>query len=73
MKNTMTGERMKEIRARLCLTRPALGKALGYSGKTTSLEIQIMRFEHEHRDIPIQVARLMVLYDAYGVPERFLR
>ena len=72
-KTQMTGVRMRQIRDALKLSRPNVGKALGYTGKVSSLETQIMRFENSHRTIPIGAARLMIMYEAYGIPERFMK
>ena len=69
----MTGQRLREIRERLGLTRAELAFAVGYAGKPTSLEIQIGRYETGARPVPPWIGRLAVMYDAYGVPERYKR
>lgn len=62
---------MRAVREHLGLTTLELGKALGYTGKARSLDMHIRRFELGHRRIPPQTWRLLLMYDAYGIPPQW--
>lgn len=64
---------MREIRLKLGLTAVELAHALGYSGKPKSLDSHIRRYECDGRVIPPWIARLVWMFDAYGVPDSFLK
>lgn len=65
------GKKMRVIRERLGLSTHEWGKALGYGGTGRSLDMQIRRFELGHRKIPRQTYRLMLMFEAYGVPPKW--
>jgi transcriptional regulator with XRE-family HTH domain len=60
---------MRAMRLRLGLTEVELATAMGYKGKPVSLEAQIRRWELGYRAIPPQEERLMLMFDAYGIPK----
>ena len=63
----MDGDEFKRIHHRLGLSAAALGHALGYRGSETNIARTIYRLE-SGRPIPRPIARLLVMFDAYGVP-----
>ena len=63
----MDGNEFKRIRHRLGLSAAALGHALGYRGSETNIARTIYRLE-SGRPVPRPIARLLVMFDAYGVP-----
>ena len=63
---------MRQIRLKLNLSTVELARALGYAGKATSLDLQIRRYENEGRTISPGIARLVLMFDAYGVPPRWV-
>src|SRR5215470_7290807 len=63
----MDGQEFKRIRNRLKLSATALGHALGYEGSDANIARTIYRLE-SGRPIPRPVARLLEMFDAFGVP-----
>jgi transcriptional regulator with XRE-family HTH domain len=63
----MDGQEFKAIRKRLKLSAAALGHALGYEGSDANIARTIYRLE-SGRPIPRPVARLLEMFDAFGVP-----
>lgn len=61
-------EKMKKVRLRHKLSTLEFGKALGYKGKPSSIEVIVRRFECGDRTIPVQARRLLEYMDAYGIP-----
>lgn len=66
----MKPEEFAAIRARLHLTQRELAIALAYRGHNSAIEIS--KFETSLRYIPKRVARLMLMFDRFGVPKDFL-
>lgn len=66
----MKPEEFAAIRARLHLTQRGLAIALAYRGHNSAIEIS--KFETNMRDIPERVARMMWMFDRFGVPKDFL-
>jgi transcriptional regulator with XRE-family HTH domain len=63
----MDGQEFKAIRKRLKLSAAALGHALGYEGSDANIARTIYRLE-SGRPIPRPIARLLEMFDAFGVP-----
>src|SRR6516162_1066638 len=63
----MDGQEFKQIRKRLKLSAAALGHALGYEGSDANIARTIYRLE-SGRPIPRPIARLLEMFDAFGVP-----
>ena len=63
----MDGQEFKRIRKRLKLSAAALGHALGYEGSDANIARTIYRLE-SGRPIPRPIARLLEMFDAFGVP-----
>lgn len=69
---SMTPQEMKAIRKRLRLSVFELGQACGHTGKQETVNTTIRRYENGSRDIPPVMARLLTMFDRYGVPDDFL-
>ena len=65
----MSGDELKLIRERLGLSASQLGRALGYSGATANISVQIRRFERGDRTIPRPIERLALMFRRAGIPE----
>jgi transcriptional regulator with XRE-family HTH domain len=65
------GERMRAVRTKHNLTQIRFARSLGYSGKPESLETQIRRWECGYRVPPPWIQRLVIMYDAYGIPQEW--
>ena len=63
----MDGQEFKRIRKGLKLSAAALGHALGYEGPDANIARTIYRLE-SGRPIPRPIARLLEMFDAFGVP-----
>jgi hypothetical protein len=63
----MDGQEFKRIRKGLKLSAAALGHALGYEGSDANIARTIYRLE-SGRPIPRPIARLLEMFDAFGVP-----
>ena len=63
----MDGQEFKRIRKSLKLSAAALGHALGYDGSDANIARTIYRLE-SGRPIPRPIARLLEMFDAFGVP-----
>ena len=66
---TMTGDELRAIRETLGLSASQLGRALGYSGATANISVQIRRFERGDRPIPRPIERLALMFRREGIPE----
>ncbi|KQX40384.1 hypothetical protein ASD04_07070 [Devosia sp. Root436] len=64
----MKGSEMKAIRRRLGLSTTELGRAFGYVGQDDTASMTIRRYESGGRDIPPWLARLLRMYDRFGIP-----
>jgi hypothetical protein len=62
---------MVAARKTLELSAPQLGRALGFKGGDKSLAVQISRYESNARPVPGRVARLVVMFLRFGVPDDF--
>jgi DNA-binding transcriptional regulator YiaG len=67
------GARMRAVRERHNLTQIRFARALGYSGKPESLETCIRRWELGYRIPSQQIQRLVIMYDAYGIPKEWMQ
>jgi len=68
----MTPRQFAAIRKRLGLSAYAMGKALGYEGNRNTLQVGIRKYESGERELPPWIARLAEMYDAHGVPGKYL-
>jgi transcriptional regulator with XRE-family HTH domain len=67
----MTGEEMKTIRKRLGLSTVELARAMGYVGADNTVSVTVRRYESGGREIPPWLARLLIMFDRFGVPDDF--
>lgn len=72
----MTAAEMKAIRHKLGLSTTQLGRAFGYSGADDTASMSIRRYESTaektSRTIPNYLARLLRMYERYGIPPEWL-
>lgn len=68
----MTPRQFAAIRKRLGLSLYAMGQALGYEGNRNTVQVAVKRYENGDRELPPWIARLAEMYDAHGVPEKYL-
>ena len=68
----MTGAQFKAIRNKLDLSVIQMGRAIGYSGNNNTISVTIRQMELGTRPVPFYIARLMLMFALFGVPERFL-
>lgn len=66
-------ETIRDLRLRNGLSTKEFAYILGYRGKPASLDIQVKRWECRARPVPEQAKRLIMLLDAYGIPETWIR
>jgi DNA-binding transcriptional regulator YiaG len=62
---SMTAGRYKQIRERLKLSNYALRRVIGVSLR------QAQRYEAGEQAVPGTVARLMLMFERYGIPKDF--
>ena len=68
----MTPSHFKSIRKKtLRLSRLHLARALGYDGTRNTVRAQISKFENGSREVSPWIARLMLMFELYGVPLDF--
>lgn len=66
----MTPERFRHLRkVKLKLSAAEMGIALGYSGPRANIGASVRTLEGGSREIPDRVARLMVMFELFGIPE----
>lgn len=71
-KLTLSGEELRTIRKRLGLSLEGLGRALGYLGARQTVKNTVHRYETgERKPIPPWIARLIIMFDRFGVPKDF--
>ena len=67
----MKPEELKQIRAKLELSGLQFGRALGMGGTDNTVNVQIYDMESGKRPIPERTARLVRMFQRFGVPEDF--
>lgn len=65
----MTGDDLRAVRLSLGLSLVQMGRALGYQGTRETLNAQIHKYEAGQRPIPPWIARLVIMYDRFGLPD----
>ena len=65
----MSGDELRVIRETLGLSASQLGRALGYSGATANISVQVRRLERGDRRIPRPIERLALMFQREGIPE----
>lgn len=70
-KKPTRGQKMRAVRTRHGLSTFEFARAIGYRGKDSSLDCQIRRYELGIREIPPWINRLVLMFDAYGIPPKW--
>lgn len=70
--NRHIGHVLRDLRERHNLTIVELGYAIGFNGKPDSVEAGVRRYELGYRDPPMPTKLLILMYDAYGIPEDWI-
>lgn len=65
----MTGEEFRKIRESLGFSYFVWGLALGYRGNRSTIHRTIKRYENGEREISPVLARLVMMYNWFDVPE----
>lgn len=69
--STEIREKMREVRKKSGLSTPQFARVLGYKGTDASMKVIISRFENGHVAPTKTMTRLILMFDAYGIPKEW--